>query len=282
MFCGRLNAQSNINEQIQKLTHTIDSTQYGIAFKDLQTGKTYFLNERVSFHAASTMKVPVMIGAFQQVRQKKFSLMDSIVVHNHFKSIVDDSDYSLSETDDSDTAIYKMLGQKMSIYDIVFRMITMSSNLATNMMIEKVGAKHVMKSMHKLGTKDMKVLRGVEDSKAYAKGLNNTTTAYDLMLLMEAIANGKAVNNDASKQMVDILLQQHYNEEIPKLLPADVKVAHKTGWITDIRHDAAIVYLPDGRKYVLVLLSRFPETKDNENLELTQKMSKVFYDAMMQ
>lgn len=175
-----------------------------------------------------------------------------------------------------------MLGQKMSVYEVIFRMVTMSSNLATNMMVEKVGAENVMKTMWKLGVKDMQVLRGVENGKAYAKGLNNTTTAYDLMLVMEAIANGKAVSKKASQAMKDILLQQQYNEEIPQLLHKDVKVAHKTGWITGIRHDAGIVYLPDGRKYVLVLLSRFPPGKDAQNLEVTQKMSRVFYDAVVQ
>ncbi|MFT4204497.1 MAG: serine hydrolase [Chitinophagaceae bacterium] len=276
------NNNVNIQEQIEQLTSIVDSAQYGIAFKDLQTGNTFFLNEHTVFHAASTMKVPVMVEALRQIRKKKFSLKDSIVVHDHFKSIVDGSDYALSAGDDSDTAIYKNIGRPMSIYQIIFQMITVSSNLATNMMIEKIGAENVMHTMKKLGAKEMKVLRGVEDDKAFAKGLNNTTTAYDLMRVMEAIAKGKAVNKKSSRQMNDILLQQHFKEEIPHLLPANVKVAHKTGWITGIRHDAAIVYLPDGRQYVLVLLSRFPAGKDQQNLDATQKMSKVFYDAVTQ
>lgn len=281
----QINAQLHkdyMQENIRKLIGLVDSAQYGIAFKDLKTGETFFLNEQQSFHAASTMKVPVMVGAFKQMRKKKFALTDSIVVHEHFKSIVDGSDYTLSAKEDSDTTIYKLVGEKLSIHDLIFRMITWSSNLATNMLIEKVGTNNIMHDIRRLGAKKMEVLRGVEDGKAFEKGLNNTTTAYDLLVLMEAIAKGKAVGKAESAAMMDILFHQHFNEEIPFLLPKDVKVAHKTGWITGIRHDAAIVVLPDGHQYVLVLLSKFPPEKDQQNLEVTQKISKVFYDAVVQ
>jgi beta-lactamase class A len=100
------------------------------------------------------------------------------------------------------------------------------------------------------------VVRGVEDNKAYQKGLNNTVTASGLMKLFELMARGKLVSPAASDSMIDVLLHQHYNEIIPAQLPAGVKVAHKTGWIKGINHDSGIVFLPDGRKYVLVLLSK--------------------------
>ena len=135
-------------------------------------------------------------------------------------------------------------------------MIIKSSNLATNIIIDLVDAKKVTETMRRMGAQDIQVLRGVEDSKAYALERNNTTTAYDLMLIFEKIAKGEAVNPEASKAMTEILLDQTYNTIIPAKLPSDVKVAHKHGWITGLNHDSAIVLLPDGRSYVLVLLSK--------------------------
>ena len=139
---------------------------------------------------------------------------------------------------------------------LLYQMIIVSSNFATNLIIEKVGAKNVLNTMRQFGAMDIQVLRGVEDNKAYEKGMNNTTTAHDLLVIFETIAKGEAVNADASQAMINILLDQRFNEIIPAGLPSNVKVAHKTGYITHVHHDSGIVFLPDGRKYVLVLLSK--------------------------
>jgi beta-lactamase class A len=135
-------------------------------------------------------------------------------------------------------------------------MIIVSSNLATNLIIDLVGAENVMKTLNEMGVSEIKVLRGVEDNKAFQKGLNNTTTAYGMAMLLERMAKGQAVNKQSSDEMIKVLLDQRFNEIIPTQLPKDVKVAHKTGWITALHHDAAIVYLPNGKKYILVLLSK--------------------------
>jgi len=229
---------------------------FAVAFKDLSTGRELLINEHENFHAASTMKTPVMIEVYKQAAKKKFSLKDSLTVNNEFKSIVDGSPFSLDSADDSEFELYKQVGQKKTVYDLMYQMIIASSNFATNMMIELVGAKNVTASMRGLGAKDIHVLRGVEDQKAYDKGLINTVTAYDLMLIFEQIAKGKVVNRKACSEMINILLDQKFNDIIPAKLPPTVKVAHKTGWITGLHHDSGIVFLPDGRKYILVLLSK--------------------------
>jgi len=235
---------------------------FAVAFKDLQTGTELLINAQETFHAASTMKVPVMIEVFKQAAAGRFALSDSVLVKNEFKSIVDSSVYYLNPEDDSQEELYQQLGTRKTLSALMYEMIIMSSNLATNLIIEMVGAKNVTQTMRALGAAYIQVLRGVEDEKAFEKGLNNTTTAYDLMLLFEKIATGKAVNAAASQAMIKILLDQHFNDVIPALLPPDVKVAHKTGEISGVRHDAGIVFLPDGRKYVLVLLSKqLPDVK---------------------
>jgi len=243
--------QSNIEKELSGKKGT-----FAVAFKDLKTGEEISINDEEVFHAASTMKTPVMIEVYKQVAEGKFSLNDSIELRNEFSSIVDGSSYSLDSADDSEQDLYQHIGEKRSIASLLYQMITMSSNFATNLVIQKVGAENVTRSMRELGAKNIEVLRGVEDNKAFEKGLNNTTTAHDLLVIFEKIALGEAVSDTASEAMMRILLDQKFNEIIPAKLPKDVKVAHKTGYITHVHHDSGIVILPDGRKYVLVLLSK--------------------------
>lgn len=244
---------------------------FALAFKDLQTGKTIVWNEHENFHAASTMKTPVMIEVFKQAAEGKFSLHDSVLIKNEFKSIVDSSAYRLNPADDSELELYKRTGKKLLLSELVYQMIIMSSNLATNIIMEMVDGKNVTQTMRSLGANDIQVLRGVEDNKAFAKGLNNTTTAYDLMLLFEKIAKHEVVDATACNEMIRILLDQQHNTLIPALLPKEVKVAHKTGWITGVHHDSGIVFLPDGKKYVLVILSK----KLEEEEAATKAMARV-------
>jgi beta-lactamase class A len=135
-------------------------------------------------------------------------------------------------------------------------MIIASSNLATNLLIERVGPARVMGLMREIGARNIHVLRGVEDGKAYERGLNNTTTARDLMIIARRIAAGRAVSKAASDEMINVLLDQQFNEGIPAGLPQAARVAHKTGSITGINHDAAIVFPPRRKAYVLVVLTR--------------------------
>ncbi|QHL87723.1 serine hydrolase [Nibribacter ruber] len=229
---------------------------FAVAFKDVQTGEEVLLQEHENFHAASTMKTPVLVEAYKQIEAGKFTIDSPIEVKNNFKSIADSSTFSITPTDDGDTELYQHLGKTLPMSDLLYRMIIKSSNLATNIIIELVGAENVTATMRNLGAQEIQVRRGVEDGKAYALGLNNTTTAYDLMLLYTHLVQGKAVSPAASQAMIKILLDQQYKDIIPAKLPKDVQVAHKTGWITGVRHDSGIVFLPDGRKYVLVLLSK--------------------------
>jgi len=235
-----------------------------VALHDLRTGRRILINERVTIHAASTMKIPVMMEVFELVARGRIRLTDSIVVTNRFASIVDGSAYQLSAETDSDQEIYRLIGQPMSVLELVERMITISSNLATNILIDRVGPANVRLLTRRLGALDIQVRRGVEDSKAFQAGLNNTTTAFDLMLLLTAIADGRQLPRVETSQMVDILAAQKFNDAIPAGLPAGTIVAHKTGEITRHNHDAAIVY-PLGRAtsprrsdkpYVLVVLTR--------------------------
>ena len=244
--------RAKLNELIQKS----GAETVGVAFYDLASGVEILINEDASLHAASTMKVPVMMELYRQTAAGKFSLDDRIVIKNDFVSIADGSRYAISVGDDSEPSFYKRIGETETLRELMRLMIVMSSNLATNILIEKVGADNVMQLMRELGAERIQVRRGVEDSKAFERGLNNTTTARDLMLLLRAMAEGRAVSKAASEEMIRVLTGQQFNEGIPAGVPRQAKVAHKTGSITRIYHDAAIVYPPGRKPYVLVVLTR--------------------------
>ena len=227
-----------------------------VAYYDLRSGDSFMRNEREVFHAASTMKVPVMLGIFEAVSRGDLRLDQPVPVRNEFTSILDGSKYALESREDSDAALYGEVGRDLPLEELVRRMIVRSSNLATNLVIELIGAKRVMRLMQEIGANDIQVLRGVEDDKAYHAGMNNTTTARDLMLIFRALGESRVISPAASAKMIEILAAQEHNDGIPAGLPPGTRVAHKTGSITKISHDAGLVIRPDGSSYVLVVLTR--------------------------
>ena len=255
--------------------------EFAVAFKNLSLpSQTIFINKGTIFHAASTMKTPVMIEVFKQLEVGNLNLDDSLLVTNRFRSIIDSSWFELQVADDSEPELYQSIGRARGIQDLVEAMITQSSNLANNILIDHLGAQNITLSMKDLGAEGIQVLRGVEDTKAYNQGLSNTTNAYSLMVIYEKLANGEVVSPDASKAMIEILQRQAFNDVIPALLPDNVVVAHKTGSITGVHHDSGIVYLPNGQKYVLVVLSKDLPDFD-KGTELLQHISKMVYDFMV-
>jgi beta-lactamase class A len=228
----------------------------GVYFKSLKTGELVTIAADSSFHAASTMKVPVMIEFFRQVERGGLLEQQPVLLVNQFASIVDGSPFAVAPIDDSDSTMYLRIGSRVPARELVERMIVRSSNLATNAVIALVGAAHADSTAHALGAQRMRVLRGVEDGKAFQKGLNNTTTARDLGMLLEAIEQRRAASARNCSEMLAILGRQEFNDEIPAGLPPETRVAHKTGQITGVLHDAAIVYLPGRSPYVLVVLTR--------------------------
>jgi beta-lactamase class A len=251
---------ASIEERIQK-----SGADVGVAFQTLNGRTAWSFHAEDTFHAASTMKIPVMIELFHQVQQGKLKLDDSLPIKNEFHSLADGSIFTLDPKDDSETDLYQAMGQTRTLSQLCELMITVSSNFATNLLIQKVGVENIRATVHSLHADGMNVLRGVEDNKAFAKGLNNTTTALGLAVLLEAIAEGQAVDAEASRQMVEILERQKFNEGIPAGLPAGTQVAHKTGELTKLHHDAAIVYAK--RPFVLVILVRgLADIKDSSAL----------------
>jgi beta-lactamase class A len=251
--------------------------EVAVAFRTLDGRSEVLVDPDLRFHAASTMKVPVMIELFRQAAAGKLSLNEPLVIRNEFRSIVDGSPYALSDGADSDKLVYASVGKTMSLRQLCELMITVSSNFAANLLIERVGVDKVRETVSKLGADDMEVLRGVEDQKAFDKGLNNSTTARALLVLLESLAKGRAVSKKADADMIAVLKRQMFKDGIPAGLPPKTTVAHKTGNITRIHHDAGVVYAK--RPYVLVVLVRGIQDQKQSGA-LIATLSKAVYASV--
>jgi beta-lactamase class A len=201
------------------------------------------------------MKLAVLVALARAADAGRVMLDDSMLVRNEFASIADGSPYVLSAADDSDSLVYAQIGTRVSYRWLAERMITHSSNLATNLLLTVVSPQEVTATATRLGATRLTVLRGVEDNAAFRRGLNNATSARDLAVLLRAIASDAAASPAASEWMRRTLLAQAFNTAIPVGVPPGTRVAHKTGDITLIEHDAAIVYPPASPPYVLVVLT---------------------------
>jgi len=233
-------------------------------------------NPDLRFHAASTMKLGVLIELGRRIDAGELGWNDSLPVHNQFASIVDGSPYQLDAGSDSDSTVYGAIGKKWSVRQLATRMVVRSSNLAANLLVERLDPRRVTATLRRLGADSMVVLRGVEDGKAFEKGLNNTTTARDLATLLLAIAENRAASPATCRELLEILPAQEINDGIPAGLPPGTRVAHKTGDITATWHDAALIYPADGKPFVLVVLSRgIP--KRERGMQLQADIAKLVY-----
>ncbi len=252
-----------------------------VAVYDFETGHEILINADQAFHPASTFKVHVMMEVFHQAEQGLLSLEDRVPIINSFTSIADNSKFSLQESDDSERTLYSRLGESESIYELTRLMIVRSSNLATNILLEKIGTKSVNDFIQALGIQGVTVIRGVEDNVAFRLDMNNSATARGLTQTMKLIAEKKVVSKVASEKMIEILLQQELNESIPARLPESVKVAHKTGWTGDVYHDAGIVYPEKRKPYALSIMTKgFAEDKENEAHQCMATISKMIYEQL--
>jgi beta-lactamase class A len=267
--------------RIEEIALRNNQATVAVVYQHLGTGAMFAREETEYFHAASTMKIPVMMALFAAVENGSMRLDQQIPVRNEFQSIVDGSTYKLEAKDDGDPELYKAVGSTRTLDELIRRMITRSSNLATNILVEKIGASNVTDQMRRMGALDIHVLRGVEDDVAFKAGLNNRVTAKDLAIALRALLPGapEPTFSAASRaKMIDILKAQELNEKIPAGLPKGTPVAHKTGDITGIHHDAAIVFPPGKDPYILVVLTAgFADEKAANHI--IAEISQVVWEA---
>ncbi|HSY48488.1 MAG TPA: serine hydrolase [Thermoanaerobaculia bacterium] len=235
--------------------------ELGISFWDAQTTIQWSYNADHYFHAASTMKLAVLLGVFRQIDRGELALDAPVHVRNRFTSIVNQEPFMLNLGSDADPDVYGHLGKTLTVRELAYWMITKSSNLATNLLVDVVGIETIQHALDDLEIDGVRVLRGVEDQAAFDAGLNNEVTANGLLKMLRVIAEGKAYSEGASQEMLAIMLDQQFRSGIPAGLPKAARVAHKTGNISTVHHDAGIVFLEGRKPYVLVILTQFSAEK---------------------
>ena len=250
-------SEVSLYRNILKIRHEHTLENLGIAFYDSETTIQWSYNGDHYFHAASTMKLAVLLGVFRQVDRGELALDAPVHVRNRFTSIINSEPFMLDLGRDADPNVYGHLGKTLTVRELAYWMITLSSNLATNLLVDVVGIETIQRALDELEIDGMKVLRGVEDQAAFEAGLNNEVTANGLLKLLRLIADGKAYSREASDEMLQIMLEQQYRSGIPAGLPKAARVAHKTGNISTVHHDAGIVFVEDRKPYVLVILTQF-------------------------
>ncbi|HKK93494.1 MAG TPA: serine hydrolase, partial [Longimicrobiales bacterium] len=233
-----------------------DGAEVGVYYRSTDGRDSLLASPDLRMHAASTMKVPVMLQLYLDDEAGRLDVDGRVPIRTDFRSILDGSTYRLDVSSDSDREIYGLVGQRLSRRDLIERMITRSSNLATNLLIEDVDPRRVTATLRGLGADSIEVLRGVEDIPAFEAGLSNTTTARDMGIVMRALVEGGVASDRSRREMVAVLERQEFRSRIPAGVPEGVRVANKTGGITGIHHDAAIVFPPDQPSYVVVVLIR--------------------------
>lgn len=267
-----------MRNEIESLLRKNGQVRVGLAAHKLASGEELLIQPDAAFHPASTIKVCVMMEAFHQARQGLFGLEDWMPVKNEFSSLADGSLYSLSPEDDSEKDLYERLGGTLPVRELVERMITVSSNLATNLLIERVTPERTTALMRELGADNVIVRRGVEDNQAFRQGLNNSATARGLMQMFIKLAKREVVSPEGSDEMIGVLSRQQFNEMIPAGVPTGTRVAHKTGWTGKFYHDAGIVYPSMGSPFVLAILTEGFE-KEEAAHPFVASLAKIVYEG---
>lgn len=259
---------------------------FGIVVKDLQTGQALRRNATTTMHAASTMKTAVLLEALRRVEEGTLSLSTGVPVVTCFPSAFDGSPFDVEMDPASEGRLAPYLGKSARLDFLAREMIVRSSNVATNLMLGLCPPKDVQRFVDALGAPSVKVRRGVADEKAFEAGFSNETDAEGMAALMEAAVRSPRLAPETRRLAFEILAGQEFNDQIPAGIPkqAGAVVAHKTGNISKVQHDAAVVRLPDGREYVLVLLATdfgANEEGRKEVIETTRKMSRAVWEAMI-
>lgn len=269
---------SSIKAQLNELILSVDG-DVALYYHHLHTNTIYAHNEQLSVNTASLMKVIVGLQLAQLIQQGKLAYSATTLLHNTFTSKHDGSTYALSPTIDSDPDLYKLLGTHISLIELLNRMITRSSNLATNNLFQLIEPHaNASQLLQHIGMHHTQILRGVEDQKAYDAGIINHTTAADMATLFAYIHTQLQALNPAVSMLYHLLCEQEHNQLIPALLPAHITIAHKTGTLQRTLHDAALITTTRSQRYILILLTQNLQNKTNAQTTLAQ-ISQILYQT---
>lgn len=272
--------EAELRERIEATIQRSGAEAASVAFHDYETDTHFSSSGDRWMHAASTIKVPVLVGVFAAIEDHDLTLSSRIHVRNKFYSVVDGTAYRIEPGRDANTEVHAYIGKTMPLSDLAFHMIVTSSNLATNLLLDAVGIDRVRKTLEDLGVGGVELRRGVEDERAYEEGITNRVTAEGLVQVLRLIEERKALSAAACDRMLEILHQQEFRGGIPAGLPEDARVANKTGEISTVAHDTGLVYLPDRRPYAVAILTEWSPDRTTGRRETLANVSRAIYEHL--
>lgn len=272
--------ERKLRARVEEIADGSGAERVAVAFHDHESGERWSHHGDEWFHAASTIKVPVLVGVFGAVDRGDFSLDSRLHVRNRFLSVVGGVPYRVESGRDANAEVHAHIGKTMKIRDLARHMIVTSSNLATNLLIDLVGVEEMQKTLEGLGVEGVELRRGVEDERAYEEGVNNRVTADGLVQVLDLIAEEQAISREASDEMLEILHQQEFRSGIPAGVPEEARVANKTGEISTVAHDCGLVYLPDRKPYALAILTRWDAERTSGRRDTLATISRAVYEHL--
>src|SRR5438876_9877971 len=269
----------SLRDAVEKIAGESKARAVAVALLDFDSGLRFSIAGDRWFHAASTIKVAVLLSVFRAVDEGRFRLDDSLHVRNRFISVADGSPFYLDRDSDAMPELYQAIGQTAKISALAEGMISSSSNLATNLLLDLLGVEYARKVLRDAEVEGVELRRGVEDHAEHEKGMNNEAAANGLLTLLSAV-RGDFLSSESKEQAIGILLEQRFKSMIPAGLPAHAAVAHKTGEISTACHDMGIVYLPEREPYIAVILTEFASEQDGRR-ETVAAISEAIYRSVV-
>lgn len=271
------NDEAELRERIEATIQRAGAEAASVAFHDYESDRHFSYHGDSWMHAASTIKVPVLVGVFAAIEDHDLTLTSRIHVRNKFYSVVDGTAYRVESGRDSNSEVHANIGKTMKLEDLARHMIVTSSNLATNLLLDAVGIDRVRRTLEELGVGGVELRRGVEDERAFEEGINNRVTAEGLVQVLRLIEEKRALSAEACERMLDILHNQEFRSGIPAGLPENARVANKTGEISTVAHDTGLVYLRDRKPYALAILTEWSADRTSGRRETLANISRAIY-----
>lgn len=268
-----------LHDTVQRIADEAGAQRVGVAWYDYETKREWDHGGDEWFHAASTIKVPILLGVFGAAHRGVLVLDSRVHVRNRFYSAADGKPFHVESGRDANSEVHRALGKTMKVNELAYHMIVTSSNLATNLLVDLVGIGEIRDSVAELGVTGVELKRGVEDERAWEKGLNNRVTAKGLISVLRPIEEGTAFDVSLSARMLEILHDQEFRSGIPAGVPDSARVANKTGEISTVAHDAAIVYLPGRKPYCLAVLTQW-EPGASGRSDTIARISRAVYEHL--
>jgi beta-lactamase class A len=276
--------KTSLQNHVSQIGREAGTEAIAAAFYDYETETVWSHQGDRWFHAASTIKVAVLASLFRVIEEGAFALDARVHVRNRFLSAVDGEPYRIMSARDANAYVHAAIGKTMKVDDLAYHMIVTSSNLATNLLLDLIGIETAQRTLDALNVEGVRLVRGVEDDRAFDAGINNLVTANGLLHLFRIMQEERGFSSQAAQKMLSILDQQEFNGGIPTGLPSSVRetarVAHKTGEISTIAHDAGIVTLPRRKPYALVILTQWDKDNSNGRQETVAKLSRAIYEYL--